>query len=295
MRRGRQGVRHTVAKLVTADIRLWTVLALVIFSVLFWAAARDASVSVDGVRYHFLDDDQMISMRYARNLAEGHGLVWNPGGEHVEGYTNFGWTLVMAAIHRLGAGDATAAFWVRSVNWVLAGSILLLTLRLLTTLEIDRGIAAGAVLLTLALSYDFLFWAINGFETTLLTALFLWGLLRALEDARLGRVTGRHLSSGRTAANRAGRRGRLDGCRRPHRRRSRRPPALVAGGAGRLAACAAPCVPLGLLWRPAPKHLLPEGCGQRRSLRQRRWQHQGVRSRLHGARRARHRGRRVCW
>ena len=41
-------------------------------------------------------DDAMISMRYARNLANGHGLVWNPGEEAVQGYTNLGQTLVMA-------------------------------------------------------------------------------------------------------------------------------------------------------------------------------------------------------
>lgn len=36
----------------------------------------------------FLTDDAFISFRYARNLLEGHGLVFNPG-EYVEGYSNF--------------------------------------------------------------------------------------------------------------------------------------------------------------------------------------------------------------
>jgi hypothetical protein len=40
-------------------------------------------------------DDAFISFRYARNLAEGAGLVWNPG-ERVEGYTNFLWTVLLA-------------------------------------------------------------------------------------------------------------------------------------------------------------------------------------------------------
>lgn len=42
-----------------------------------------------------LQDDAYISFRYARNLAEGAGLVWNVG-ERVEGYTNFLWTLLLA-------------------------------------------------------------------------------------------------------------------------------------------------------------------------------------------------------
>lgn len=45
----------------------------------------------------FLTEDAFISFRYARNLLEGHGLVFNPG-ERVEGYSNFLWTLELAAI-----------------------------------------------------------------------------------------------------------------------------------------------------------------------------------------------------
>jgi hypothetical protein len=52
-------------------------------------------------KYYFLGDDCFISFRYARNLAEGLGLVWNPG-EPVEGYTNFLWVLFMAGGMLLG-------------------------------------------------------------------------------------------------------------------------------------------------------------------------------------------------
>jgi arabinofuranosyltransferase len=57
-----------------------------------------ASFVIDGERYFVLFDDMMISMRYAKNLALGDGLVWNRG-EFVEGYTNLLWTLGMATIH----------------------------------------------------------------------------------------------------------------------------------------------------------------------------------------------------
>jgi arabinofuranosyltransferase len=166
--------------------RGWVAVALLVLSVLFWGAGQRASVLVDGTRYHYLDDDQMISMRYARNLAEGHGLVWNPYGERVEGYTNFGWTLVMAAVHAAGAGDARAAFWVRTINWILACAIVLLTSALINRSGLDGGVAAGGALLTLALSNDLLVWAINGFETTLLTTLFVAGILSAFADADRG-------------------------------------------------------------------------------------------------------------
>jgi len=48
-----------------------------------------------------LHDDTFISLRYARSLAAGAGLTFNPG-ERVEGYTNFLWTVLLAAALRLG-------------------------------------------------------------------------------------------------------------------------------------------------------------------------------------------------
>ena len=48
----------------------------------------------------WISDDAFISFRYARNLALGHGLVFNPG-ERVEGYTNFLWTLLLAGASKL--------------------------------------------------------------------------------------------------------------------------------------------------------------------------------------------------
>ena len=47
-------------------------------------------------------DDSFISFRYALNLIEGSGLVYNPG-ERVEGYSNLLWTLLVALWMRLGA------------------------------------------------------------------------------------------------------------------------------------------------------------------------------------------------
>ena len=44
----------------------------------------------------WLADDSFISFRYAKNLVDGLGLVYN-AGEYVEGYTNLLWTLMMAA------------------------------------------------------------------------------------------------------------------------------------------------------------------------------------------------------
>src|SRR3712207_6229080 len=41
-------------------------------------------------------DDANIYFVYARNLADGHGFVYNVGGERVEGFTSLLWTLICA-------------------------------------------------------------------------------------------------------------------------------------------------------------------------------------------------------
>lgn len=169
--------------------RLSLVVALVLLTVVCGLVARQASIVLDGQRYYYLDDDQMISMRYARNLAEGQGLVWNPG-ERVEGYTNFGWVMVMAAVHAAGAPDRLAPLFVKIVNWALACAVLLLTDRLLRRLVPDASpLLHLSMLVATALSLDLLYWTVNGFETTLLAATFLWAMARTVDEAPAGRFT----------------------------------------------------------------------------------------------------------
>jgi hypothetical protein len=47
------------------------------------------------IQLYWVCDDAFISFRYAKNLVNGLGLVYN-AGEHVEGYTNFLWTVIIA-------------------------------------------------------------------------------------------------------------------------------------------------------------------------------------------------------
>lgn len=47
------------------------------------------------INLSWLCDDSFISFRYAKNLINGIGLVYNRG-EYVEGYTNFLWTILIA-------------------------------------------------------------------------------------------------------------------------------------------------------------------------------------------------------
>jgi len=56
-----------------------------------------------------LYDDTHITLRYARNLADGYGLRFNPGEQPVEGYTNFLLTVFLAACAKVGLPLLTMA------------------------------------------------------------------------------------------------------------------------------------------------------------------------------------------
>jgi hypothetical protein len=142
----------------------------------------DSSAVAGGVRYFWLDDDQMVAMRYARNLASGHGLTFNPG-QAVEGYTSLLWTLVMAAVHLLPVSDAKASLVVALVNWGLAAGVLVLVRRLGILWGLGSLILALGTF-SVALSFELLYYTAHGFETTLLMLVFLWVVCRLVEEAR---------------------------------------------------------------------------------------------------------------
>ncbi|MGH7787875.1 MAG: hypothetical protein ACRERC_13455 [Candidatus Binatia bacterium] len=151
---------------------------------LFWENAYLASRLIDRTRYFVLDDDMMVSMRYARNLVEGNGLVWNVG-ERVEGYTNFLWTLVMAGLHLTGVADAKMALLVKGTGFVLMAATLQLAVWILRVFA-PRSFAASVLLLTsMVMCVDVIHWSVWGFETSLLTFLqmvFLWRVVRGSQD-----------------------------------------------------------------------------------------------------------------
>lgn len=57
------------------------------------------AVAVWRLRLRFPFDDAFISFRYAEHVAQGHGLVWNIGGPHTEGFTNLLFVLLLAAVN----------------------------------------------------------------------------------------------------------------------------------------------------------------------------------------------------
>ena len=168
----------------TRGNKIWPFLlpALLFVAFLYAYHSYRSSLVIDGVRWFWLDDDQMISMRYARNLARGVGLVYNPG-EYVEGYTNFGWTLIMAAVHLLPLSDQLMPVAVSVVSCLVCMTVVVLATRLMQDLERRwLVLTLPAMLVCLVCCSNVMFWATSGFETTLVTALHLWVIVFVLGD-----------------------------------------------------------------------------------------------------------------
>jgi hypothetical protein len=63
-------------------------------------------------------DDAYITFRYVENFLDGHGLVWNIG-ERVEGYTNFLWAILVAAVAWVtGAFIPSVGFHLASLTYL---------------------------------------------------------------------------------------------------------------------------------------------------------------------------------
>ena len=130
---------------------------------------------------HHTCDDAFISFRYARNLAAGHGLVFNPG-ERVEGYTNFLWVLLSALPIALGHGPVGFSRVAGVAAHLAALAGVYCAARTLTT----RPPLAFAGALLFALSPAAAVWATAGLETPLFTALVTWAVVFVLRDAGAG-------------------------------------------------------------------------------------------------------------
>lgn len=139
--------------------------AVVLYLVFIWRA----SAVVDGHRTFTLFDDAMISMRYGRNFIDGHGLVFN-NGQHVEGYTNLLWTLIMGGVQGVVRSRRLAGGAVAVVGGALLVSLLALVrafTRRLSGVEWAPALALAATVFSFAL----LFWTLRGMEVGLLAAL----------------------------------------------------------------------------------------------------------------------------
>jgi len=146
------------------------------------------SFVIAGERYFSLFDDAMVSMRYARNLASGYGLVWNPGGPRIEGYTNPLWVLYMALVHLLPIPVSKVSLVIQLTGAVLLAWNLVYVRRIaLAVAGGSRAVALGAVILT-ASYLPINNWSLQGMEVgavVLLTSVSIWLAMQCMDTGAM--------------------------------------------------------------------------------------------------------------
>ncbi len=113
----------------------------------------------------FVTDDAWISVRYAENLAQGAGPVWNPGGPRVEGFSNPLLVYLEALADLCGWSAMSAA----RVLGVASGLMCIGLVHHLGRAVVGDRAAMVGTLLT-GVSAPFALWAVGGLETTLTAA-----------------------------------------------------------------------------------------------------------------------------
>ena len=165
-------------------VLFWVILAAyVLYAAVF---IYKTSFVIEGVRYFSLFDDSMISMRYARNLAQGNGLVWN-ANERVEGYTNPLWVGFMAIFHLLPIPISKISLCIQ-----ISGAIFVL-LSLFYVRKIaekitnaNQPVSLLAVFLT-AFYYPINTWSLLGTEVSVLllvTTFAVWQAMRVFSTGK---------------------------------------------------------------------------------------------------------------
>jgi len=147
------------------------------------------SFVIDGERYFSLFDDPMVSMRYAANLANGDGLVWNPGGERVEGFSNPLWVGAMALVHLLPLPPSKTSLVIQVFCAVLLAANLVVVGLLSRHLSNDSRLVAFVAVALTAFYYPLNNWSLLGNDVApaiLLTSLVVWLVVRQVDHGHAG-------------------------------------------------------------------------------------------------------------
>lgn len=128
-------------------------------------AAAAALAAAFHLHAGFVNDDALITVRYAEHLARGEGLVYNPG-ERVLGTTTPLWALLLAGAAAVGLDAATVASWLGVVAHGAAAALTAVLFRRRgagVPVQCLAAVLAGGLPLQLT-------WAGSGMETALYVA-----------------------------------------------------------------------------------------------------------------------------
>jgi hypothetical protein len=154
-------------------------LILIVAGVFYLAFILGTSFMARNERYFTLVDDAMISMRYAKHLAQGHGLVWNIGETPVQGFTNPGWTLLMALFHVFPFAASKISLAVMLLSLVILLANIAVVYRITECVLPDSKHGPVLAALITAFYFPLVFWSLRGMEAGLLVLLINHAMLLA--------------------------------------------------------------------------------------------------------------------
>ena len=138
---------------VSTNSRVWLIGAFGIFTVYLFYLFE--------VQYA---DDPWISFRYARNLVNGYGFVFNPGGEIVEGYTNFLWVIITACFMKLRFHPLVAT---KLLGVGLAYLSLYLLYKIAQSFDLPASFWHAIPIALVGLMAPYVIWIVSGMESAL--------------------------------------------------------------------------------------------------------------------------------
>ncbi|HEX4966199.1 MAG TPA: hypothetical protein VF173_35650 [Thermoanaerobaculia bacterium] len=174
--------------------RPWALWGLLLVQAVWggWFIYRTSFV-LYGRRFFCLFDDAMISMTYARNLVEGHGLNWARWGEPVEGFTHPLWTFLMVPVNALPLHLRHTSLLVQLLSLLcLAGTVVAVRRLVLDHFADERSRHWLPAAVLTAFYYPLTYWSLMGMESGLQALLTVLAVQLALSAVHSGRD--RHLA-----------------------------------------------------------------------------------------------------
>ena len=139
----------------------------ILFSLLF--ILRSGFADQDSF-FPTLFDDAMISMSYAKTLAESGEFVWFDGAPRLQGFSNLGWTLFLYLLHLASLGPSWTILIVQIIGVLVLIKIATTALSLIQVSSINlpcwkSKLSAGAIMLL----YPIVFWTLRGMEVGIIS------------------------------------------------------------------------------------------------------------------------------
>ena len=136
---------------------------------------------IEGQRYFALFDDSMISMQYARNFAEGNGLVFSAGDERVEGFSNPLWVLFMAFFHLFKLPSHLVSLPIQIAGALFIIANLFVVRKIAQRLAGDNWLIPLLAVFLTAFYFPLNTWSVQGTEVSVLTLMLSIAVLGAID------------------------------------------------------------------------------------------------------------------